>query len=135
MPPPTLTKSHYESLAAIRHTLRRFVHFSQDAARDAGLTPQQHQGLLAIKGAPGRDFASIAELAESLQLRHHSAVGLVDRLESARFVRRKPSAHDRRQVEIHLTRKGETVIEKLSAIHLEELRQVGPTLRQLLQSL
>lgn len=135
MPSPPLTKSHYESLAAIRHTLRCFTHFSQEAAREAGLTPQQHQALLAIKGAPGRDFASIAELAERLQLRHHSAVGLVNRLVTARLVRREPSSQDRRQVEIHLTRKGETVIEKLSAIHLQELRQVGPTLRRLLQSL
>lgn len=135
MPSPPLTKSHYESLAAIRYTLRCFTHFSQEAAREAGLTPQQHQALLAIKGAPGRDFASIAELAERLQLRHHSAVGLVNRLVAARLVRREPSAQDRRQVEIHLTRKGEAVIEKLSAIHLEELRQVGPTLRRLLQSL
>ena len=131
----TLTKSHYESLAAIRYTLRCFTHFSQEAAREAGLTAQQHQALLAIKGTPAREFASIAELAERLQLRHHSAVGLVNRLATAQLVRREPSAQDRRQVEIHLTRKGEAVIHKLSAIHLEELRQVGPTLRRLLKSL
>ncbi|QYM78871.1 MarR family transcriptional regulator [Horticoccus luteus] len=130
-----LTKTHYESLAAIRHTLRQFMNFSRDAARKAGLTAQQHQALLAIKGVPGRDFASIAELAERLQLRHHSAVGLVDRLVRRRLLRREPSSHDRRQVELHLTREGEKVIERLSAIHLAELRQFGPTLHELLRSI
>jgi DNA-binding MarR family transcriptional regulator len=130
-----LNKAHYESLAAIRHTLRRFMNFSQDAARKAGLTAQQHQALLAIKGFPGREFASIAELAECLQLRHHSAVGLVDRLVHRQLLRREPSPHDGRQVELHLTRQGEKVIERLSAIHLEELRQFGPTLHSLLHSI
>jgi DNA-binding MarR family transcriptional regulator len=130
-----LSKAHYESLAAIRYALRGFMNFSRDAARKAGLTAQQHQALLAIKGFPGRDFTSIAELAERLQRRHNGIVGLVDRLVHRQFVRRKPSTHDRRQVELHLTPKGDKVIERLSAIHLEELRQFEPTLRKLLRSI
>lgn len=130
-----ITKSHYESLAALRHALRRFLNFSQDAARQSGLTPQQHQALLAIKGFPGRDFVSITELAERLQLRHHSTVGLVDRLTRARLLRRTPSVSDRRRVELRLTAQGEKVIEKLSATHLNELRQFGPELDRLIGSI
>jgi len=126
-----LTKSHYESLAALRYALRRFINFSQEAAREADLTPQQHQALLAIKGFPGRDYASITELAERLQLRHHSVVGLVDRLVRGRLLRRTPSAADRRRVELRLTAQGEKVIERLSTIHLQELRQLGPELHRL----
>lgn len=126
-----LTKAHFESLASLRYALRRFMVFSQEAARHAGLTPQQHQTLLAIKGFPGRDYASIAELAEQLQLRHHSVVGLVDRLVSRKFLRRAPSRADKRCVELRLTAKGEKVIEQLSAIHLRELRQLGPELHLL----
>lgn len=130
-----ITKSHYESLAALRHALRRFLNFSQDAARQSGLTPQQHQALLAIKGFPGRDYVSITELAERLQLRHHSAVGLVDRLTRSRLLRRTPSVADRRRVELRLTAQGEKVIERLSAIHLQELRQLGPELHRLVGSI
>ena len=130
-----ITNSHYESLAALRHALRRFLNFSQDAARQSGLTPQQHQALLAIKGFPGRDFVSITELAERLQLRHHSTVGLVDRLTRARLLRRTPSVSDRRRVELRLTAQGEKVIEKLSATHLNELRQFGPELHRLIGSI
>lgn len=130
-----LTKAHYESLAAIRYTLRCFLSFSRDAARKAGLTAQQHQALLAVKGFPGRNFASITELAERLQLRHHSTVELVDRLVRQQLIRRRTSTHDRRQVELHLTPKGDRVIERLSGIHLEELRQFGPTLHELLRAI
>lgn len=135
MPGPRLTQSHYESLAALRHALRRFLNFSQEAARRSGLTPQQHQALLAIKGFPGRDYVSITELADRLQLRHHSAVGLVDRLTRARLLRRTPSVADRRRVELRLTAQGEKMIERLSAIHLKELRQLGPELHRLIGSI
>ena len=130
-----ITKSHYESLAELRHALRRFLSFSQDAARQSGLTPQQHQALLAIKGFPGRDYVSITELAERLQLRHHSTVGLVDRLTRARLLCRAPSVADRRRVELRLTAQGEKVIEKLSTTHLQELRQFGPELHRLIGSI
>ncbi len=132
MPPIRLRKSHYESLAAIRHALRLFLHFSEEAARGAGLTVQRHQALLVLKGFPGRHPAFITELADRLQIRHHSAVGLVDRLVRRRLLRRTLSATDRRRVELHLTHHGEEVIERLSAIHLQELRQLGPALRDLI---
>ena len=130
-----ITKAHYESLAALRHAWRRFLNFSQAAAHQSGLTPQQHQALLAIKGFPGRDYVSITELADRLQLRHHSIVGLVDRLTRARLLRRTPSVADRRRVELRLTAQGEKMIEQLSAIHLQELRQFGPELHRLIGSI
>ena len=137
MPPSALpiTKAHYELLAALRHALRRFLNFSQAAAVGAGLTPQQHQALLAIKGSPGRDYATVGELAGQLQLRHHSAVGLVDRLARQQLVRRTPAKADRRRVEVRLTARGEALIRKLSAVHLAELREHGPELHRLLGSI
>lgn len=133
--PPRLTKSHYESLAGLRHALRRFLHFSQEAARGAGIPPQQHQALLAIKGFPGREEVSIGELAERLHVKHHSAVGLIDRLVQRGLVRRAPAADDRRRVLVSLTARGEALIEKLSAVHLAELRRMGPELRQWLDGM
>lgn len=127
-----LTKAHYESLAALRHELRRFLSFSREAAREEGIPPQQHQALLAIKGFPGRDEVTIGELAERLHLRHHSAVGLVDRLARRQLVRRERSAKDRRRVCVALTTRGEALVARLSAAHLQELRQIGPELRRLL---
>jgi DNA-binding MarR family transcriptional regulator len=135
MPRTRITKSHYELLAELRHALRRFQRFSRDAALASGLTPQQHQALLAIKGFRGRDYVSVGDLAERLQLRHHSAVGLVDRLSRQGLVRRTPSHADRRRVEVRLTARGESKIERLSAAHLNELRQLGPGIRGLLESL
>lgn len=137
MPRPArlIAQSHYELLAALRHALRRFLHFSQAAAVEAGLTPQQHQALLAIKGFPGPGPVSIGGLAERLHLRHHSAVGLIDRLVRRQLVRRVPSKSDRRRVEVRLTARGEALIRRLSAAHLAELRQHGPELHRLLGSI
>lgn len=129
-----ITKSQYELLSALRRALRRFQRFSHDAALAAGLTPQQHQALLAIKGSPGRDYLTVGELAEHLHLRHHSAVGLVDRLARRRLVRRSISRADRRRVEVRVTRAGEAAIEGLSAAHLRELRQLGPGIGRLFSS-
>ena len=122
------SKSQYEMLAAFRYALRQFHHFSEEAAHAAGITPQQHQALLAIKGFPGRDCVTVGELAERLQLRHHSAVGLVDRLVAEKLVSRAPSARDRRQVFVQLTRRGENVLERLSSAHTEQLKRMGPEL-------
>ena len=129
-----ITKAHYESLAEFRHALRNFLRFSEDAARSAGLTPQQHQALLAIKGFAGRDYVSVGELAERLGLRHHSAVGLVDRLVKGRFARRGPSASDGRRVEVRLSPLGEQKIEQLSEAHLRELWQLRPVMKRMLDS-
>ena len=123
-----LSKSQYEMLAAFRYALRQFLHFSEEAAHAAGITPQQHQALLAVKGFPGRDCVTVGELAERLQLRHHSAVGLVDRLVAERLVTRTPSAQDRRQVYVQLTSRGETVLGRLSSAHSEQLKRIGPEL-------
>ncbi len=100
-----------------------------------GLTPQQHQALLHIKGFPGRERVSIGELAERLQLRHHSTVGLVDRLESLGLVARESGRRDRRQVFVELTEAGAAVLERLSAAHRDELRRIGPELLALLKQL
>jgi DNA-binding MarR family transcriptional regulator len=133
--PRKITQAHYEMLAALRYELRRFLHFSQEAAHAAGIPPQQHQALLAIKGFRGRDYVSIRELAERLQLKHHSTVGLVDRLGRRGLVCRRPSQADRRRVEVSLTARGEALLARLSAAHLEELRQIRPELRRLLDSM
>lgn len=127
-----ITKTQYERLGAFRHGLGRFLRFSHEAARRAGLRPQQHQALLAIKGFPGRDYVSVRELAERLHVKHNSAVGLVDRLEERGLIRRSLSKQDARQLDIRLTKRGEALIEKLSQTHLQELRSVGPQLRELL---
>jgi DNA-binding MarR family transcriptional regulator len=105
-PSKKLHKSQYETLAAFRYELRRFLHFSETAAQATGITPQRHQALLAIKGFPGRDQVTVGELAERLQLRHHSTVGLIDRLVAEKLVVRKSSLEDRRQVLIQLTGRG-----------------------------
>lgn len=133
--PTHISKAEYETLAALRYALRQFLHFSEAAAGGAGLTPQQHQALLAIKGFPGRDRVTISEFAERLQLRHHSAVGLANRLVSARLARREPDTQDRRRVYLALTARGEALLARLSAAHREQLRRVGPQLADLLARL
>lgn len=131
----SITKAQYETLAAFRYALRQFLRFSEDAAQDAGLTPQQHQALLQIKGFPGRDYVSIRELADRLQIAHHSAVGLVDRLELEKLIVRRPAEDDRRRVWVSLTRRGEGVLAQLSAAHREQLRRIGPDVTRLLDQL
>lgn len=130
-----LVKTQYEALAAFRYALRQFMRFSEAAAQAAGVTPQHHQALLAIKGFPGRDNVTVGELAERLQLRHHSAVGLVDRLVAEKLVSRATSSEDRRRVLIHLTSRGEKVLEKLSAMHRKQLQRIGPEISELLKQL
>ncbi len=130
-----ITKAEYETLAELRYALRLFLRFSEEAAQRAGLTPQQHQALLAIKGFPGRTRVTVGELAERLQLRHHSAVGLANRLVSARLVARQQDTNDRRRVFLGLTAHGEKVLEQLSAAHKEQLGRAAPHITQLLERL
>jgi DNA-binding MarR family transcriptional regulator len=130
-----ITKTEYETLAAFRYSLRQFLHFSEEAAQSVGLAPQQHQALLSIKGFPGRDRITIKELAEQLQIRHHSAVGLANRLMEQGYLVREQSHTDRRQVFVTLSSKGSAILEKLSAAHKEELRRLLPKLRQLIEQL
>lgn len=124
-----MRKEDYEALARFRHTLRRFLHITEERARAAGITPQQHQLLLAVKGQPGREWASVTELAEALQIRHHAAVGLVDRCERAGLATRSPSPEDRRQVRVQLTKRGEELLEGLSRQNQDELRILQAALR------
>jgi DNA-binding MarR family transcriptional regulator len=124
-----ITKTDYETLAAFRYALRRFLRFTEEGARAAGLTPQQHQLLLAIKGRPGRSWTSIGELAEALQIRHHTAVGLVNRCEESRLIRRVVDPSDRRQVRVLLTTKGERILERLSSRNRRELETLRRALR------
>ena len=123
-----IAKTEYESIAAFRYAIRRFQRFSEQAARREGITPQQHQLLLAIKGYPGREHASVSELADRLQMRQHSMVGLIDRTEAQGLVRRQSGEVDRRQVFIHLTPAGEDKLLKLSVQHRRELRTMREAL-------
>lgn len=123
-----LTLADYESLAELRYQIRCFLHFSKQAARVAGLEPQQHQLMLSLKGLPRSMRPRIGELAERLQIRHHSAVELVNRLAVGGYVRRHRSGEDSREVLLSLTPKGENVLKKLSIQHRAELRMCGPAL-------
>lgn len=130
---PRITKTEYETLAAFRYAIRQFLRFSEEAAQSAGLTPQQHQALLAIKAAQNK--LTIKELAERMQIRHHSAVGLVDRLMAQGLLKREPSRADRRQVYVTLSPQGSRLLERLSSTHKEELRRMLPELRNLIERL
>ena len=116
-----MSKPDYETLAGFRYRLRRFLRFSEEATRSRGITPLQYQLLLQIKGFPGRDWASVAELAERLQAKHHGVVSLISRCEAAGLVRRAPSRGDKRRVEVHLTPQGRACLGQLVRLHLQEL--------------
>ena len=131
----SVPKTDYEALAAFRYALSRFLHFSAMAARSVGLSPQQHQALLAIKGQKDREYLTMSELAEKLQLKHHSAVGLVDRLVTKKLVAREADKADKRVVHVYIAPKGETLIARLSATHREELRKIGPDLSARLEAI
>ena len=120
--------AEYRALAEFRYQIRRFLQFSAEAARAHGLEPQQHQLLLAIKGLPESARPTIGELAERLQIQHHSAVELGNRLEAGGFVRRERAQQDRREVLLALTTKGERVLAELALHHHEQLRSAGPVL-------
>lgn len=132
-PRSRLTKADFELLAEFRYTLRKFLGFSEAAALEAGVTPQQYQALLAIEGFPGRSWVTISELAEQMRVAPHSAVGLVDRMTALRLVRRTPSREDRRRVHVALTARGLRVLEKLYLVHRAELGSIGPRLVTLLR--
>jgi len=122
-----LTKLNFEQLSSFRYQMRRFERFSEDAAQDEGITPLQYLLLLHIKGYPGRDWATIGELAERLQAQHHGVVALVSRCEALGLVERKVSDRDRRQVEVHLLDAGEQILQRLAEMHRVELRTLEGT--------
>jgi DNA-binding MarR family transcriptional regulator len=132
--PERLGSADYRLLAEFRGLLRRFLVFSEAQARQIGLSAQQHQALLAIKGH-GDDAPAIGDLAHSLVIRHNSAVGLVNRLVEAGYVVRHEDPTDRRRATLALTKGGETILEKLTAAHRDELRRMAPLLKPLLAQL
>lgn len=122
-------------MAELRYQIRRFLRFSENAARQAGIEPQQHQLLLAVRGLPDDLKPTIGVLAERMQLQHHSTVELIDRLVERGFLCRLRATDDRRQVFVKLTRDGEQFLEKLSLHHLQELQSAGPRFVKILQGL
>jgi len=125
----------YQALAELRYQVRKFLRFSEEASRATGIEPQQHQLLLALKGLPDDVRPTIGALAERLQLQHHSAVELVDRSAQRNLVRRVRSTSDQRQVFIRLTAKGERILRDLSMHHRDILREAGPALVEVLNTL
>jgi DNA-binding MarR family transcriptional regulator len=125
-----LGKHDYEQLSGFRHRLRHFLRVSEDLCKRQGLTPLQYQLLLHVMGFPGREWATIGELAERLQAKHHGVVALIDRCEERGLVERRVGRDDQRVVEIHLRPAGERLLAKVAAQHQDELhrllREIAP---------
>jgi DNA-binding MarR family transcriptional regulator len=120
-----LSRSEYEMLAAFRYRLRQFLAFSEKAAAAVGITQQQYQALLAVRAHAGPGLLTISDLAAQMLIKHHSAVGMVNRLEELGMARREPSTDDGRKVGIRLTANGQRVFDKLASSHRGELRRIG----------
>ncbi len=130
-----MSMTDYRALAELRYQIRRFLRFSEQAAREVGLVPQQHQLLLALKGLPAGRKATISELAERLQIQHHSTVELIDRLVERGLIKRLRDEADQRRVIIHLTPQGEQILRRLSLLHRHELQLEGPAFVRVLGAL
>ena len=128
----TPTLADYQALSEFRHLIRCFLEFSQKAAQGVGLTPRQHQALLAIKGFPGGGAVTVGDLAQRLRIRHHTAVELVDRLTESGLVRRIHDPEDHRRVFLTLTELADGHLADLSAVHLDELARIEPLLKGVL---
>ena len=124
-----MNKTDLEALAEFRYQLRRFLRFSEDLVQREGLTPLQYQLMLQIRGFPGRNWASVGELAERLQAKHHGTVALVSRCEEAGLVRREKDPDDRRAGRVHLTASGEQQLAKLARLHRDELASLAQVFR------
>ncbi|NLP63119.1 MarR family winged helix-turn-helix transcriptional regulator [Paraburkholderia sacchari] len=122
-----LTKADFEQLSEFRYQMRRFERFSEQAAQGEGITPLQYLLLLHVKGYPGREWATIGEIAERLQAQHHGVVALVSRCEALDLVERRVSERDRRQVEVHLLEGGEKLLARLAELHRAELQSLDGT--------
>jgi DNA-binding MarR family transcriptional regulator len=129
------TPPDFKALAELRYQIRRFLRFSENAARDVGIEPQQQQLLLTVKGLPAGRKPTIGALAERMQLQHHSLVGLIDRLVERGLLVRLRATDDKRQVLIKVSREGENMLRSLALNHLHELRSIGPQFVAVLQSL
>ena len=124
---PRLDPDDYNALATFRYALRKFLTFSKHAlATEANLTPEQYEALLALKAFSGATGLTISDLSERLQVKHHTAVSLVDKLEALQFARRQQSTEDRRQVFVHLTAAGSRVLAKVAVLHRREMRIRSP---------
>jgi DNA-binding MarR family transcriptional regulator len=130
-----LSDRDYQALARFRAALRRFLRFSEQAARDAGTTPAQHQLLLAVRGHAKPEPPTIADLADALQLRHHSAVELIDRAEAAGLVTRRADVNDLRRQRVSITAAGRRLLEGLTVVHRDELRRFRTQLVDILDVL
>jgi len=130
-----LSTTDYRSLAAFRHEIRKFLAFSEQAAREAGIEPQQHQLLLTLRGLPEGTRPTIGAVAERLCVQHHTTVALVDKLELRGLLERRRSAVDRREVLLRLTAEGQEMLRGLSALHRQQLETVGPELLRALQAI
>ena len=125
----------YRELAEFRYQLRQFLQFSEVQAREHGIEPKQHQALLALKGLPAGALPTVGELANRLVLRHHTTVELINRLESAGFIKRQPDPADGRQILLHVTPQGTAKLRALSLAHRDELRVKGPELTRALRAI
>ncbi|MGE5623183.1 MAG: MarR family transcriptional regulator [Bacillota bacterium] len=123
-PTDSLSKQDYEALADFRYRLRRFLRFSEEITQAHGITPLQYLLLLQIKGYPGREWATIAELAERLQAHHHGVVALTSRCEKAGLVARRPGREDKRCVEVFLQPKGAALLRELAALHRDQVAEL-----------
>jgi DNA-binding MarR family transcriptional regulator len=132
---PKVADIDYRSLAELRHQIRKFLTFSEQEARAAGLEPQQHQLLLAVKGLPESERPTVSVLAARLRLRHHTVVGMVDRLVRAKLAVRRPSKTDGREILVQLTARGEGILRTLSLLHQEELQTAAPALVSALEAI
>jgi DNA-binding MarR family transcriptional regulator len=132
---PAVSEAGYRQLAAFRHSIRQFLHFSEEAARSRGIEPQQHQLLLALKGLPKGTRPTVAALSRQLCLRHHSTVELIDRLVDQGALKRRQGERDHREVLIELTAHGEKLLHRLAVLHREELRFSGPALCESLHAM
>lgn len=130
---PKISTSEYRALAAFRHEMRKFLAFSEQAARAAGIEPQQHQLLLAVRGLPADLRPTIGVLAERLCVKHHTAVALVDKLEASGLLLRERGEEDRREVLLRLTREGDALLRTLSTSHRHQLQTTGPAVIRALQ--
>jgi DNA-binding MarR family transcriptional regulator len=131
----SVSKADYKLLASFRHALREFVHFSEEASRVAGVPPHQHQAMLAIAGVADRGRITVGKLAEQLQIKHQSTVGLVNRMEAKGLVKKTHDPIDKRQVFLGLTPAGERMLKSLSAAHKAEIARISPVLKKILNNL
>jgi DNA-binding MarR family transcriptional regulator len=132
---PKLSNADYRSLAAFRYEIRKFLSFSEQAAREAGIEPQQHQLLLAVRGLPETLRPTIRTISERLCVQHHTAVALVDKLEARGLLQRERSTIDRREVLLRLTESGAELLRGLSTQHRQQLQSAGPEMLHALQTI